>query len=565
MGNNNKGKKAPYKARLKLRQPGVSIVGNEMYLHALESTEPLKYCVKFLGINYDTAIKSLETFMDNNPSISENITLAEIISYEKLQDYEKIKEEAKDYAYVLRFCKTAYALDEDRAYDLICELFARYGELEIKGYQEAKQKKEVKPYIPSEPIPADILPVQDISCTVDNAMEGMQVDEDDYKAVKKMELPEKQPAPAKNEKEEKQNAVIQESPVKKIVKDNTEALKDLARKLKEARIKSNISQNRLAQAIGTKFPSNIKKWEEGTTTPSLEMLKRLAKALKMPTNYFEKEIDMLRKMKNPEDPEEETNNEETKEEMNAVVEKNNEETIIKKQVNDIQNTIRKPVLERVIESYFIDYLKAPFANKGIVIGKIDASEKIISEYVATKKYSSLKDLIQAVKDIQFVLNHIVEGNDPNKDTDEHKKMVQELQTVIDELNSNIRMPAEPVSSEEVKHEEKHENADKNEEPEKSPEETGTEEILNDLNEKEKFALIRYRKADRAHAELVSAYPCVQDEKELQVLKDAAEILRQKREFYKAEMSAVADKKKELKECAKAMEIVQKLGYKITKA
>lgn len=565
-----KKKKAPYKARLKLKQPGVRIVGSEMYLHALESAEPLKYCVKFLNINYDTAMKNLGNFMENNPSVSENITLEEIISYEKLQDYQRIKDEANEYSQVLKFYETEYALSENQAFELIGELIAQYGDLEITGYQEAKQKKEKKkPFVPSEPEPVEVYPLEDISCSVDNAMKGMQADEDDYKAVNKEEPPKEQPQkPAENrkktiyEKKEIKSTTTPVTTVKKPEKDNTEALKNLAKKLKEARVKSNMSQNRLAQLIGTKFPSNIKKWEEGTTTPSLEMLERLAKAVKMPPNYFEKEIDALRKMENLEEiKKEDANIMDNKKEMNTVTEKKNEEASVKEQEKNIQVSIAKPILERVVEKSFIDYLKAPFANKGIVINKIDNSVKIITEYITTRKYSSLKDLIQAVKDIRFVLNHVVEGNGSKKNTAEYKKMLLEMQTAIDSLSNNVRMPAEPTPKEA----EEQDVADENETHVKTPEETTTEEILNNLNEKEKYARIRYWKADRAHAELVSAYPCVQDEKELQVLKDAAEILRQKRDKYKADMATVSEQKKELNdEIAKAMKLVQQLGYKVTK-
>jgi len=61
--------------------------------------------------------------------------------------------------------------------------------------------------------------------------------------------------------------------------------KKLGKKIKIARIESDMNQMQLAKAINTGQKS-ISRYETGTSLPSLEMLEKIAKALNKSCGYF---------------------------------------------------------------------------------------------------------------------------------------------------------------------------------------------------------------------------------------------------------------------------------------
>jgi transcriptional regulator with XRE-family HTH domain len=61
--------------------------------------------------------------------------------------------------------------------------------------------------------------------------------------------------------------------------------KKLGKKIKLARIEHDMTQDQLASAIGA-MQKSISRYETGVSLPSLDMLERIAKALKKPFGYF---------------------------------------------------------------------------------------------------------------------------------------------------------------------------------------------------------------------------------------------------------------------------------------
>lgn len=61
--------------------------------------------------------------------------------------------------------------------------------------------------------------------------------------------------------------------------------KKLGKKIKIARIELDMNQTDLADKIGAKQKS-ISRYETGLSTPSIETLVKIAKALKKPVGYF---------------------------------------------------------------------------------------------------------------------------------------------------------------------------------------------------------------------------------------------------------------------------------------
>jgi transcriptional regulator with XRE-family HTH domain len=61
--------------------------------------------------------------------------------------------------------------------------------------------------------------------------------------------------------------------------------KKLGKKIKISRVELDLTQTQLAQKIKAK-QKNISRYETGATTPSLETLLKIAKALKKSAGYF---------------------------------------------------------------------------------------------------------------------------------------------------------------------------------------------------------------------------------------------------------------------------------------
>lgn len=61
--------------------------------------------------------------------------------------------------------------------------------------------------------------------------------------------------------------------------------KKLGKKIKISRVELDLNQTQLAQRIKAR-QKNISRYETGATTPSLETLVKIAKALKKPAGYF---------------------------------------------------------------------------------------------------------------------------------------------------------------------------------------------------------------------------------------------------------------------------------------
>ena len=61
--------------------------------------------------------------------------------------------------------------------------------------------------------------------------------------------------------------------------------KKLGKRIKIARIESDMNQEQLAAAVNTGQKS-ISRYETGVSLPSLEMLEKIAKTLKRPFGYF---------------------------------------------------------------------------------------------------------------------------------------------------------------------------------------------------------------------------------------------------------------------------------------
>jgi transcriptional regulator with XRE-family HTH domain len=61
--------------------------------------------------------------------------------------------------------------------------------------------------------------------------------------------------------------------------------KKLGKKIKLARIEHDMTQDQLASAIGA-MQKSISRYETGIALPSIDMLERIAKALKKPFGYF---------------------------------------------------------------------------------------------------------------------------------------------------------------------------------------------------------------------------------------------------------------------------------------
>ncbi|VVO51867.1 hypothetical protein PS900_00337 [Pseudomonas fluorescens] len=68
----------------------------------------------------------------------------------------------------------------------------------------------------------------------------------------------------------------------------------LAKRLKEARIRADLSQERLGLEAGLDAMSasaRMNRYEKGNRVPSLELVERIAKVLKVPAAYFYAEDD----------------------------------------------------------------------------------------------------------------------------------------------------------------------------------------------------------------------------------------------------------------------------------
>ena len=61
--------------------------------------------------------------------------------------------------------------------------------------------------------------------------------------------------------------------------------KSLGKKVKLARVELDLNQTELAQKIGVK-QKNVSMYENGTSTPSLETMAKIAKVLKKSVDHF---------------------------------------------------------------------------------------------------------------------------------------------------------------------------------------------------------------------------------------------------------------------------------------